>query len=196
MTTSPDMTDFDEVLSGEAPPAAQTPAIIQLPYQPAPEPPQPRRRNGRPVSTRPGSQVNRRPRVTDPKDRVITFRCTAAEHELFETRAKAGGLAIGPYLRQRETGTAGPRSRRSPSEATKLLAQILGQMGKRGSNLNQAARSLNEINLVSRDGEGRDRLADRIEEMVELHQQAIAEHRECVAAIMKVLGLRPDADHY
>ena len=92
--------------------------------------------------------------------------------------------------------SAGPRVHRSPSEATKLWRKILGQMGKRGSNLNQAARALNEINLVSQDGEGRDRLAERIEEMVELHRQAIAEHRECVAAIMRALGLRPDADHY
>jgi hypothetical protein len=196
MITPPDLTDSDNVASGEAPSAAQTPAIIHLPHLPPPESTQPKRRNGRPVSTKPGSQINRRPRVDNPKDRVITFRCTAAEYELFETRSKAAGLAIGPYLRQRETGTEGPRSRRNPSEATKLLAQILGQMGKRGSNLNQAARALNEINLSAQDGEGRDRLADRIEEMMELHRQAIAEHRECVVDIMRALGLRPDADHY
>jgi hypothetical protein len=69
-------------------------------------------------------------------------------------------------------------------------------MGKRGSNLNQAARALNEINLAAGDGERRDRLADRIDGMVQLHRQAIAEHRSCVAAIMRALGLRPDADHH
>src|SRR4051794_28052853 len=95
------------------------------------------RRNGRAVSTRPGSQVSRRPRVQDPKDRVISFRCTSAEYELFAARSKAAGLAIGPYLRQRETGSPGPRAQRRPSEAAKLLAQILGQIGRRGSNLNQ-----------------------------------------------------------
>jgi hypothetical protein len=69
-------------------------------------------------------------------------------------------------------------------------------MGKRGSNLNQAARALNEINLLAGDGESSDRLAERVEEMTELHRQAIAEHRECVAAILRALGLRPDADRY
>jgi hypothetical protein len=35
-----------------------------------------------------------------------------------------------------------------------------------------------------------------IEEMAALHREAIAEHRECLAAVMRALGLRPDADHY
>jgi len=182
--------------SEEAAPAGEAPAIIYLPHLPPPAKPAPARRNGRPVSTKPGSQISRRRRVEDPKSRVITFRCTAPEYEMFEARAKAAGLAIGPYLRQRETGSSGPRSHRNPSEATKLLSQILGQMGKRGSNLNQGARALNQINLVAGDGEGRDRLAERIEDLAELHRRAIAEHRECVAAIMRALGLRPDADHY
>jgi hypothetical protein len=179
-----------------AAPASEAPAIIELPYLPPPVEPAPQRRNGRPVSTKRGSQISRRRRVADPKSEVITFRCTAAEYELFEVRATAAGLAIGPYLRQRETGTTGPRAHRNPSAATKLLAQLLGQLGKAGSNLNQGTRALHRIAFVAGDGEGRDRLAELVDDMAVLHRQAIAEHRECVAAIMRALGLRPDADHY
>jgi hypothetical protein len=105
-------------------------------------------------------------------------------------------MSVSDYMHIALWGRPSPRARRVPSEATKLLAQILGQMGKRGSNLNQTARALNEINLAARDGEGGDQLAHRIDEMMALHRQALAEHRECVAAIMWALGLRPDADHY
>jgi hypothetical protein len=105
-------------------------------------------------------------------------------------------MSVSDYMHIALWGRPSPRARRAPTEATKALAQILGQMGKRGSNLNQAARALNEINLAAGDGEARDRLADRIDEMRALHRQALAEHRECVAAIMWALGLRPDADHY
>ena len=78
----------------------------------------------------------------------------------------------------------------------KLLSQILGQMGKRGSNLNQGIRALHQINIVAGEGETRDRLAELIDELAERHREAIAEHRECVAAILRALGLRPDADNY
>lgn len=91
-----------------AAPASEAPAIIELPYLLPPVEPALQRRNGRPVSTKRGSQISRLRRVADPKSEVITFRCTAAEYELFEVRATAAGLAIGPYLRQRETGTTGP----------------------------------------------------------------------------------------
>jgi len=93
-----------------AAPGPRSPAIIELPYLPPPVEPALQRRNGRPVSTKRGSQISRLRRVADPKSEVITFRCTAAEYELFEVRATAAGLAIGPYLRQRETGTTGPRA--------------------------------------------------------------------------------------
>ena len=190
------MSASDFVASDEAPPAAQAPEIIYLPYEPPPEAPVPQRRNGRLVSTKRGSQVNRRPRVADPKSRVITFRCTSAEHDLFAARAAAVGLDIGPYLRQRETGSPGPRAHRNPSEAMQLLTRVLGQLGKAGSNLNQGVRALHRINIVAGDGERRDRLAELIDDLAEQHRAAIAEHRECVAAIMRALGLRPDADHY
>ena len=186
MTTPPDIPASEEVLHGEAPPAARTPAVIELPYLPPPAPATPQKR-GRHFGPRP---------VANPRSARLDIRCTPAVRAKAEAAAKAQGISVAGYVESLIDDHPGPRVHRSPSEATKLLAQILGQMGKRGSNLNQAARSLNEINLVSQDGEGRDRLANLIEDMMELHRQAIAEHRECVAAIMRALGLRPDADHY
>jgi hypothetical protein len=62
--------------------------------------------------------------------------------------------------------------------------------------LNQGIRALHQINIVAGEGETRDRLAELIDDLAEQHRQAIDEHRECVAAILRALGLRPDADHY
>ena len=72
----------------------------------------------------------------------------------------------------------------------------LAQMGKRGSLLNQGIRAFHQINIVAGEGETRDRLAELIDDLAEQHRAAIAEHRECVAAILRALGLRPDADNY
>jgi hypothetical protein len=191
MITPPDLTAADHVSSGEAAPASQTPAVIELPYlPPAIESDATTSRKGRR-----GRHHGPRPAV-DPRSAWLTTRTTPEFLAKVRADAKAAGMPLSDYMHLALSGRSSPRARRIPSETTKILAQIVGQMGKRGSNLNQAARALNEINLASQDGEGRDGLADRIEEMMELHRQAIAEHRECVAEIMRALGLRPDADHY
>jgi hypothetical protein len=150
-------------------------------------PAEPRARRGRHFGPRP---------VDDPRSARLDIRCTPAVRAKAEAAAQAAGISVAGYMAVLINGQPGPRTHRNPSEATKLLAQLRGEMGKRGSNLNQGARALNEIAIAAGEGEGRDRLAERIEDMVELYRQAIAEHRECTAAIMRALGLRPDAGHY
>ena len=181
--SEPEIVGFEE-----AAPGSQAPDVIYLPQLPPIEPaPATPRKRGRHFGPRP---------VADPRSARLDIRCTPAVRAKAEASAQAEGISVAGYVAALIDGRPGPRTHRNPSEATKMLSQILGQLGKCGSNLNQGARALNEINLAAGDGEGSDRLADRIEEMTELHRLSIAEHRECVAAIMRALGLRPDADHY
>jgi hypothetical protein len=174
------------MLHGEAPSAASAQAIIEMPDVPLSEP---AKRQGR------GRHFGPRP-VADPRSARLDMRCTPAVRAKAERAATAQGISVAGYVASLIDDRPAPRVHRNPSEVTKMLAQILGQMGKRGSNLNQAARALNEISRASGDGERRDRLADRIEEIAQSHRHAVAEHRACIAAIMRTLGLRPDADHY
>jgi Bacterial mobilisation protein (MobC) len=160
------MTDAPEQGAAEMQ-TGELPAIIHLPDQSQPLP----KKRGRHFGAR---------RVADPKDRVITFRCTVEEHQLIAGRAAQKGLTIGPYLRQRETGTAGPRAQRKPAADAAMLAKVLAQMGKAGSNLNQIAHRLNEY-----DFEG----IPELQAMRAEHQEALADHRAVCAAILKALGV-------
>jgi hypothetical protein len=186
MTLPPDNPAANDTLHDEASPVGSAPAIIEMPDLTLSSPARAQRR-GRHFGPRP---------VVDPRSARLDMRCTPAVRAKAQTAAKAQGISVAGYVASLIDVRPAPRVHRSPDEATKLLAQILGQMGKRGSNLNQTARALNEINSAAENGERRDRLAEQIEGIAQLHRQAVAEHRACVAAIMRALGLRPDADHH
>jgi Mobilization protein NikA len=190
--SAPEFVDFDDDAPEQSP--ARDPNTIELPHLPPPAGyAQPPRKKG---ETRRGRHFGPRP-VDDPLDAWLPpTRCTQAQRAQADAEAKDAGMSLNGYVRWRMFGTAGPRTHRNPTEATKLLSQILGQLGKSGGNLNQGIRALHQLNIVAGEGEGRDRLAELIEDMAEQHEQAIAEHRECVAAILRALGLRPNADHY
>lgn len=82
------------------------------------------------------------------KGAVITFRATAAELEEIDcATAKAGLSSRSEYARRQ--CLARPKARR-PTVAVELLAQVLGQLGKVGGNLNQIAHRLNANLYVSR----------------------------------------------
>jgi hypothetical protein len=180
-----------EIVGGDdAPSAAQAPAVIHLPHLPPPAAPTPAGR-----TSRQGRHFGPRP-VDDPRNARLDIRCTPAVRAKAEAAASAAGISVAGYVAALIDGQPGPRVHRTPSEATKVLAQLRGEMGKRGGLLNQGARALNAVAILAGEGTNRDHLAERIEDMAELHRQAIAEHRECTAAIMRALGLRPDADHY
>ena len=114
--------------------------------------------------TRSGSEKRQRTHVG-------RMRCTPAEYAQLEAAAESAGLHIGPFMRMQCLGTPGPRAARRPPVERAALAQILAQLGKCGSNLNQIARELNR---------GRDTPADIPE--------AIAEFRAVCADIVRVLG--------
>jgi hypothetical protein len=182
--SAPEFVEIDEPL-----PPGYDPTTIRLPHLPPADviPQQRKTRRGRHFGPRP---------VIDPRSARLDLRCTPAVRTKAEAAAKAAGVSVAGYVASLIDGQPGPRTHHRPSEATKLLSQILAQMGKRGSLLNQGIRALHQINIVAGEGETRDRLAELIDDLAEQHRAAIAEHRECVAAILRALGLRPDADNY
>jgi hypothetical protein len=187
------MTDAPEYI-GEAPPAAQAPAIIELP-PPAAIVPDERPAQSRRSGARKGRHYGKRP-VADPRTARFDVRCTPAFHAKVQGGAEAAGLSLSAFVCAQLGDTPGPRVHRNPTELTEAVAQLAAQMGKPGGNLNQGSRALNQIRLAAViDGTDRDRLADMLDDMAELHRQAIAEHRECLAAVMRLLGMRPDDDY-
>ena len=95
------------------------------------DPPIPTRR------TRSGSET--RQRNTAPAQ----VRLTPDERAQLDAAAERAGLTVGAFIRQQCLGTPGPRAARRPPVERAALAQLIGQLGKCGSNLNQIARALN-----------------------------------------------------
>jgi hypothetical protein len=125
--TPPENVGFDE-----APSASQAPAIIHLPHLPPPAKPIP----AEPRTPRRGRHFGPRP-VADPRSARLDIRCTPVVRAKAEAAAAAAGISVAGYVAMLIGGQPGPRVHRNPNEATKLLAQLRGEMGKRGSNLNQ-----------------------------------------------------------
>jgi hypothetical protein len=81
-----------------------------------------------------------RPRAANPKGKRIALRCTVEDYALIAEWAAEAGLSIGGYLRALALGSAGPRAKKRPQAERDLLARILGELGKLGSNVNQSAK--------------------------------------------------------
>lgn len=71
------------------------------------------------------------------------MRLTVEERAQLEAAAERSGTTVGAFMRHQCLGTAGPRAVRRPPVERAALSQLLGQLGKCGSNLNQIARALN-----------------------------------------------------
>ena len=89
-----------------------------------------------PPVTRPGTETRQR-------GHVLQVRCTDDERAGIVAAAERAGLTVGAFMRQQSLGTPGPRAARRPVVARVELAQVLGQLGKWGSNVNQLARAYN-----------------------------------------------------
>jgi hypothetical protein len=86
-----------------------------------------------------------RPRVADPKGKLIMMRCTAQDHEYIAETASQAGLSTGAFLRALALGSAGPRAVKRPHAEREQLGRILGLLGKLGSNHNQIAKWSNTV---------------------------------------------------
>lgn len=86
------------------------------------------------------------PRATKSEKRQRTdrlfVRLTPHEKAAFLARADKAGMASAAFARAVLTGEAGPRAQRRVPADAQAMRQVLGHLGKTGSNLNQIARYL------------------------------------------------------
>ena len=80
---------------------------------------------------------------TRQRGRLVAVRCTAAEYATIEAAAAQAGQPVGSYLRAVALGSPGPRAARRPVPQRVELAQVLGQLGRVGGNVNQLAKAFN-----------------------------------------------------
>lgn len=116
------------------------------------------------IRTRSGSETRQRPKLA-------LMRCTPDEHAQLEAAADRAGMTVSAFMRHQCLGTAGPRAVRRPPVERAALAQLLAQLGKCGSNLNQIARALNSDREVLHDV-----------------PETVADFREACATITRMLG--------
>jgi len=99
------------------------------------------------------------------------MRLTAGERAALEEAAARVGLTAAAYVRAKCIGTPTDRASRRPTVERAALAQMLAQLGKCGSNLNQIARVLNSTASAPHD-----------------IPAALDDFRAACAAIMRALG--------
>jgi hypothetical protein len=108
------------------------------------------------------------------RTKIVPVRVSPAEHAAITSLAEKRGLSPGAIIRQTLLDVPpGPTVRR-PTTDTKLLAQVLAEIGKIGSNINQIAYHLN----AGRPG-------DRIEGALDAALRELLEWR---TALMQALG--------
>jgi hypothetical protein len=73
----------------------------------------------------------------------VALRLTDAEHAELLRRADAVGLSLASFMRVQLIDVPPPRAARRPPIDRTMAAQVLGQLGRIGSNINQIARSFN-----------------------------------------------------
>jgi hypothetical protein len=81
--------------------------------------------------------------------KIRHVRCTDDEFNAIGANADGAGLSAAAFMRAAALGNAGPRARRRLPAEHVTLRQMLGQLGKIGSNLNQIARAFNMAGQVS-----------------------------------------------
>ena len=74
---------------------------------------------------------------------VVAFRVSAEERAELEEKAELSGLSLGSYVRQCVLTAPKTRTVRRPPIEQKLLAQLLGQLGKTGGNIHQIVKHMN-----------------------------------------------------
>lgn len=73
----------------------------------------------------------------------VNVRFSETEHAELKQRADAIGVSVGAFIRMQTLDLTPPRASRVPPVNRQLVAQLLAQLGKVGSNVNQIARLMN-----------------------------------------------------
>ena len=74
---------------------------------------------------------------------IVAFRVSEEERAELEQAAELAGLTLGSYVRQRVLTAPKTRAVRRPPIEQKLLAQLLGQLGRVGGNIHQIVKHMN-----------------------------------------------------
>lgn len=77
------------------------------------------------------------------KSLLVTSRYSPAEFQELDAAASRAGLTRASFQRVQSLGTPKTRSTRRPPIERELLAKLLGQLGRIGSNVNQVAHAAN-----------------------------------------------------
>lgn len=93
--------------------------------------------------TKEAKVIRRRGTETRKKTFAVTTRYDATEYAELEEAASRAGLTLASYQRVQSLAAPKTRSTRRAPVEKELLARLLGQLGKIGSNLNQLARAAN-----------------------------------------------------
>jgi hypothetical protein len=73
----------------------------------------------------------------------FTVRCTPEQRQQIETAADRAGLSLAAYVLGATLKAKPPRAAHVPPVDRVALAQVLGQLGRLNSNVNQIARAIN-----------------------------------------------------
>lgn len=68
---------------------------------------------------------------------VRNIRLSTAENQALQAAAEQAGLSVGGFIRAACLGAPGVRAARRPTVEHRLIAHVLGRLGRCGSNLNQ-----------------------------------------------------------
>jgi len=90
----------------------------------------------------------------------LEVRLTPEEEARLVTLAGGSGANVSDYVRARSLGQAVPRT--VATDDRRALIELLGELGKIGSNLNQVARHLNQGHAVDPERESVRRLTDSL----------------------------------
>jgi hypothetical protein len=80
---------------------------------------------------------------TRQRSKGVYIRLTDVEHEYLTRLAADAGLKRASYVRKCALGDPGQRSQKQPKPYKRHLGELLGQVGKIGSNINQLAHRAN-----------------------------------------------------
>lgn len=103
---------------------------------------------------------------------IVGIRVSVSERAELEEAAERAGLTLGSYIRERVLSAPKTRAVRRPPIEKKLLAQLLGQLGKVGGNIHQIVKYMNFGNGIMPDD----------------LRTALNSFEEAAAAIMEAMG--------
>ena len=125
------------------------------------------------------------------RDAQIKFRCTSDEFATVAGKADKAGMSLAAFARTATVGAAGPRSLPPVPADAYALRQVLGHLGKVGSNLNQIARlgAVGRLTWNARDAALVRKLGARVDDLVE-------EVVHLLSALRAKQGLRDQASSF